>query len=157
MVVKSPPASALVMVQAQIVLAALKILFDRPAAATQSQSPAFGGRLPEPSDINVIRIHLALRPIRHQPARRPLPGLFVQIAVEIDLFPGQPCRPLLAIGGLPSRRMPFCRLEALSQLAQLLTCGSGFGYCPILWTPAKLRAAGPAQPVLLGVKEVLQA
>src|SRR5882762_2449325 len=113
MVVKSPPASALVMVQTQIVLAALKILFDGPASATQSQSPAFGGRLPEPGDINVIGIRLALWPIGDQPARRPFPALLVQIAVEINLFPGQTCRSLLTIGCLPSRSMPFCRLEAL--------------------------------------------
>src|SRR5216683_2529335 len=157
MVVKSPPASALVMVQTQIVLAALKILFDGPAPATQSQSPAFGGRLPEPSDINVIGIRLALWPIRDQPASRPLPALFVQIAVEINLFPGQPCRPLLAIGCLPGRSMPFCWLEAFGQLAQLLTCGSGFGNRPILRTLAKLGAVDPAQPVLLRVKEIFQA
>src|SRR6266568_9230233 len=147
MVVKSSPASALVMVQPQIVLAALKILFDGPAPATQSQSPAFGGRLPEPGDINVIGIRLALWPVGDQPARRPLPALLVQIAVEINLLPSQPCRPLLAIGCLPGRSMPFCRLEAFGQLAQLLTCGSGFGNRPILRTSTKLRAAGPAQPV----------
>src|SRR5216684_9408368 len=108
MVVKSPPASALVMVQPQIVFATLEILLDGPAPATQSQSPAFGGRLPEPGDINVIGIRLALWPISGQPARRPPTALFVQIAVEINFFPGQPCRPLLAIGRLPGRRMPFC-------------------------------------------------
>src|SRR5713226_163737 len=101
MVVKSPPASALVVIQTQIVLAALEILFDGPEPATQAQSPAFSGRLPEPSDINVIGIGLALWPIRDQPARRPFATLLVQIAVEINLFPGQPRRPLLAIGGLP--------------------------------------------------------
>src|SRR5271169_1233926 len=141
MVMKTPPASALVMVQTQIVLAALKILLDGPAPATQSQRPAFGGRLPEPGDIDVIRIGLALWPIGDQPARRPLPILLVQIAVEINLFPGQPCRPPLAIGGLPGRRLPFCRLEAFGQLAQLPTGGSGFGHRPILRTPAQLGAA----------------
>src|SRR2546425_10359964 len=127
MVVKSPPASALVMVQTQIVLAALEILFNGPAPATQAQGPTFGGRLPEPGDINVIGVRLALRPIRDQPARRPFATLFVQIAVEINLFPGQPRRPLLAIGCLPGGRMPFCRLESFGPLAQLLTCGGGFG------------------------------
>src|SRR5260370_11788924 len=115
MVVKSSPASALVMVQAQIVFATLKILFDGPAAATQSQSAAFGGRLPEPGDINVIGIRLAQWPIGDQPAGRPVPGLFIQIAVEINLLPGEPCCPLLAIGCLPGRSMPFCRLEAFGQ------------------------------------------
>src|SRR6266446_8755024 len=157
MVVKTSPASAFVMVQTQIVLAALKILFDGPAPATQSQSPAFGGRLPEPSDVNVIGIGLALWPIRHQPARRPFATLFVQIAVEINLLPGQPRRPLLAIGCLPGGHMPFCRLESFGQLAQLLTCGSGFGNRAILRTLAQLRAVGPAQPVLLRVKEIFQA
>src|SRR5438132_2444373 len=53
--------------------------------------------------------------------------------------------------------MPFCRLESFGQLAQLLTCGSGFGDGAILRTLAQLRAVGPAQPVLLRVKEIFQA
>src|SRR5229473_678065 len=157
MVVKTSPASAFVMVQTQIVLAALKILLDGPTPATQSQSPAFGGRLPEPGDVNVIRIRLAQWPIGNQPARRPLPALFIQIAVEINLSPGQPGGPLLAIGCLPGRSMPFCRLEAFGQLAQFLTRGSGFGNRPILRTLAQFRGVGPTQPVLLGVKKIFQA
>src|SRR2546427_4790424 len=105
MMVKPPPASAFVMVQPQIVLAALKILLDGPAPAAQAQRSALGGRLFEPSHIDVVGIRLALGPIRHQPASGPSSALLVQITVEANLFPGQSPRSLLAIGGLPGRRL----------------------------------------------------
>src|ERR1022692_3775155 len=154
--VESPPASALVMVQPQVIFAALEILLDGPAPSTQSQRPALGGRLLEASHIDVIGISMALRPIGRQPARRPRSALFLQIAVEINFFPGQSRGPLLAIGCLPCGGMPLCRFEAFDPVAQLLTLGRGFGDAPILWTFTEFGAVGPPQPVFLRVKEIFQ-
>jgi len=44
MMMKASPRTAFEMIQSQIILGALKILFDVPAGAAQLQASGFGGR-----------------------------------------------------------------------------------------------------------------
>src|SRR5258706_6615820 len=107
--VKSPPSSPLLINQPQIVFAPLKVLFDGPASAAQAQASACGGTLLEPGGVNMVGVRLPLRPINDQPAWWPLSGLFVQIAVKINLLPGQSRRPFFPTGRLPDCGVPFSR------------------------------------------------
>src|SRR5208283_500185 len=154
--VETPPAPAFIVVQAQVILAPLKVLLNRPAPAAQSQHSPFGRRLLEPGNVNVVRIGLARRPVRDQPAMGPLPIVLIQITVKANLPPSQSRCPFLAVGGLPSRRLPLSRLKSLGQLAQGLAFGRLFAHAPVLWALRQFGALGPSQPRFLAIEKVFQ-
>src|SRR5688572_23993394 len=128
--VKSTPASSFIMIQPQIVFAPLKILFDGPSSPAQTQAPAFGGRLFEPGDVNMVRIRLSFGPVDDQPAWWPLSGLFVQVAVQINLFPSQSGRPFFATCRFPKGCVPLRGFEVFSPLPQRSGFGSALGDTP---------------------------
>ena len=67
MVMETSPGTAFKVIQAQVVLGALKVLFDVPAGAAQFQAAAFGGRSMEMGQVIVIGFGVPCRPV-HQPA-----------------------------------------------------------------------------------------
>ena len=60
---ETSPTPAFMLVQAQVILAPLKVLLNRPAPATQSQHSPFGRRLREPGEVNMVGIGLIRGPM----------------------------------------------------------------------------------------------
>src|SRR5512136_462387 len=130
--VETPPAPAFIVVQAQVILAPLKVLLNGPAPAAQAQHSPFSRRLLEPRKVNMVGIGLTRGPVHDQPTIRPLPILLVRITVKINLPPGQARGPFLAVGGLPGSRLPLSRLKSLGHLAQGLALGRLLAHAPVL-------------------------
>ena len=67
MMVEASPKAPFEMIEPQIILRALVVLFDVPAGAAQFQALSFRRRPVQVSEIVVIRFGIAPRPVHHEP------------------------------------------------------------------------------------------
>jgi hypothetical protein len=67
MMMKASPRTTFEMIQPQIILGALIILFDVPAGAAQLQASGFGGRSVEMGQVVVTGFGVSRRPVYHPP------------------------------------------------------------------------------------------
>src|SRR5271169_2448875 len=101
MMMKASPSAAFEMIQAQVILGALKVLFDMPAGAAQFQAAGFGGRSMEMGQVIVIGFGVPRRPVHHQPDFFQFSPRVAQVVLQENLAPSQTRAP-----GLPAHRYP---------------------------------------------------
>src|ERR1039457_4659418 len=120
MMMKASPRKALEMIQPQIILGALKILFDVPAGAAQFQAAGFGGRSVEMGQVIMIGFGVPRRPVYHQPDFSQCAPRVAQVVLQENLAPSQTRAP-----GLPARRYPRALLPLVlrNSAGQLLQGG----------------------------------
>lgn len=115
---KSPPRAPLEMIQAQVILGALEVLFDVPAGAAQLQATGFGGWPMKMGQVIVIGFGITGRPVHHQPNPFQFaPGL-AQGMLQEDLTPGESCPPGLPSGSHPGALLPRAFRDSAGQLRQ---------------------------------------
>lgn len=100
MVMKASPRTALKVIQPQVILGALEVLFNAPAGAAQLQATGFGRAPMKMGQAVVIRFGIAGRPVDHQPSLFQFaPGL-AQVMLQKDLAPSE-LRPQTAARNSP--------------------------------------------------------
>src|SRR5271156_2903797 len=123
MMMKASPRTAFEMIQSQVMLGALKVLFDVPAGAAQFQATGFGGRVVKMSQVVVIGLGVPRRPVHHPPDFSEFAPRVAQVVLQKDLAPSQTRAP-----GLPARRHPRALLPlVLRDSAGQLRQGGGGG------------------------------
>src|SRR5208283_4895672 len=121
MMMKTSPRAAFEMIQSQVILGALKVLFDVPAGAAQFQAAGFGGRAVEMGQVIVVGFGVPRRPVHHQPDFFQLASRVAQVVLQENLAPSQTRAP-----GSPARRDPRALLPlALRDSAGQLRQGGG--------------------------------
>src|ERR1700719_4610991 len=98
---KPAPASPFKVVQAQVILGALEVLFDVPAWAAQFEATRFGWRTMEMSEIEVVGLVGAGRPIDYQPHFFRRLSVLAQAMLQVNLTPSQAGVLRSPIGRLP--------------------------------------------------------
>src|SRR5208283_5017906 len=121
MMMKASPRTVFEMIQPQIILGALKVLFDVPAGAAQFQAAGLGGRSVEMGQVIVIGFGGPRRPVYHQPDFFQFAPRVAQVVLQENLAPSQTRAP-----GLPARRYPRALLPlVLPDSAGQLRQGGG--------------------------------
>ena len=105
-VMKAAPGASLEVIEAEIVLIALKVLFDVVALTAQAQRANAFGRPIKPGGIDMIRGGSALGPIDDEPSWGNRPGLLLEVRPHPGAHPGQPGRGELAAGRAPLAGVP---------------------------------------------------
>src|SRR5260370_12369100 len=104
---KPAPASPFKVIQAQVVLGALEVLFDVPARAAQFQATRFARRTMQVCEVVVIGLGVTGRPIDHQPRSFRFVSVLAHAMLEIYLAP-TPAPPLPSpVRPLPPTRPPL--------------------------------------------------
>ena len=84
---KSAPGATFVVIQTEVILAALEVLFDLPAGTAQAQATG-GGRLSvQMGQVDIIRLGFVLGPVDHQPSRFERLGPEAQCTTQENLNP----------------------------------------------------------------------
>src|ERR1039458_5546188 len=107
MMMKASPRAAFEMVQPQVVLGALKVLFDVPAGTAQFQAAGFGGGTVEMGQVIVIGFRIPRRPVHHQPDFFQLAPRVAQVVLQKNLAPSQTRAPGLSAPPHPTALLPF--------------------------------------------------
>src|SRR5579872_5359659 len=107
MMMKASPRAALEMVQPQVILGALEVLFDVPAGTAQFQAAGLGGGTVEMGQVIVIRLSVSRRPVHHQPDFFQFAPRVAQIVLQINLAPSQTRSPGLSTRRYPRALLPF--------------------------------------------------
>src|SRR5216684_344232 len=115
---KPAPASPFKVIQAQVVLGALKVLFDVPTRAAQFQATRFGGRTMQVSEVVVIGLGVTRRPIDHQPSFFRFVSVLAQAMLQVDVAPSQAGALPSPVDRLPRTRPPLWGWEAGDDLRQ---------------------------------------
>src|SRR5438552_17386822 len=121
MMMKAAPGSALEVVQAQVILGALKVLLNVPAGTTQPQAAGPAGRLMKMGQDIMIRLGFAGGPVHDQPNSFQVVVTFPQLMLQINLAPSQAGPTRLAVGGLPRARLPLLSRKGGGNLRQSLS------------------------------------
>src|ERR1700682_5145584 len=101
MVMETSPGTAFKVIQAQVVLGALKVLLDMPTGTAQLQASRFGRRSVKMSQVIMIRLGVAGGPVHHQPNLFQFSPSMAQVMLQKDLVPSQ-----AGPAGFSSRRHP---------------------------------------------------
>src|SRR5208337_4869220 len=118
MMMKASPRTAFEVVQTQVRLGALEVLFDVPAGAAQFQAAGFGGRSVEMGQVIVIGFGVPRRPVYHQPDFFQFAPRLAQVMLQKDLAPSQTRAPGLSSRRHPSALLPLARGNSVGQLRQ---------------------------------------
>ena len=78
-VMESAPRSSLKVIEAEVILVALEVLFDLEALTAQAQQRDAFRRSIQPGGVNMVRFGLALRPVEDQPGFGNLTGVLSKI------------------------------------------------------------------------------
>src|SRR5438132_12222234 len=98
MMMKTSPGASFEVIQAQIILGTLKVLFNMPARTTQLQAKRLGRRSVKVGQIIMIRLWIARWPVHHPPDTFQLPLSLTQTVLEKHRLPRQPGPPSLSLG-----------------------------------------------------------
>src|ERR1700691_3909305 len=121
MMMKASPRTAFEMIQCQVILGALKVLFDVPAGAAQFQAAGFGGRTVEMGEVIVIGFGVPRRPVHYQPDFFQFAPRVAQVVLQKNLAPCQTRAPRLPARRHPRALLPLVLRDSADQLRQ----GSG--------------------------------
>src|SRR5208337_743094 len=108
MMMKASPRATFEMIQSQVILGALEVLFDMPAGAAQFQATGFGGRAVEMGQVIVVGLGVPRRPVHHQPDFFQFAPRVAQVVLQKNWAPSQTRAP-----GSPARRHPSALLPLL--------------------------------------------
>jgi hypothetical protein len=120
MMVKASPGTAFEMVQAQVGLRPLKVLFDVPAGTAELQASGFRRWSVKMSQVIMIRIGVSLRPVDHKPGFLQVSACLAQAVLEEDWRPCQACRLGLATSRYPGTILPGLLGKRYGNLRQCL-------------------------------------
>src|SRR5437667_6339339 len=123
MMMKALPGASFEVIQAQIILGTLKVLFNMPARTTQLQAKRLGRRSVKVGQIIMIRLWIARGPVHHQPDTFQIPLSLTQPVLEKHGLPSQPGPASFSIGRLPRTGLPLAGSQARRQFSQGLSRG----------------------------------
>src|ERR1019366_4348999 len=129
-VMKPAPAAPLEMIQAQIGLPPLEILFDIPAGTAQAQHSRLLWRSVQMRQVIMIRFGIARGPIDDQPEFFQIGRSPIQGSRQINLHPRQARAPRLPIGRFPGTGVPLRLLLSGKQLGQRQRFGVRLPHLP---------------------------
>src|SRR5271154_3983079 len=138
MMMKASPRTAFEMIQSQVILGALKVLFDVPAGAAQFQATGFGGWPVEVGQVIVVGFGITRRPIHHQPDFFQFAPRLAQVVLQKNLAPSQTRAPGLSARRHPRALLPFVFRDPTGQLRQ-----GGGGRFPLTDITANPLDLGP--------------
>src|SRR5271157_1668583 len=116
MMMKTSPRAALEVIQSQVVLGALEVLFDMPSGAAQFQATGFGRWTVEMGQIIVIGFGAPSRPVHHQPHSFQFALGVAQVVLQKNLAPSQTRAPGLPACRDPRALLPLVVRDPLRQL-----------------------------------------
>jgi len=122
---KTAPRSTFKVVQAQVILGALKVLFNVPAGTTQLQAARATGRAMEVRQVIMVRFLVATRPVDHQPNLFQFSLTLAQAMLQVNFTPRQPGPTRLTVRRLPRAVFPLLGREAEHDLGQGLSGRNG--------------------------------
>ena len=142
---EASPTPALVVIETQVALAALKVLLDVPPRTTQAQT---GRRLrltlKELGQITVIRRGVCFGPIDNQPRFFDFPSCMTQAVSEKNTHPCKPGPAGASIGRLPLRGMPQIGTDLQGDGQQVFWSGLFRGGMAALLFKDQTRLPGPS-------------
>ena len=118
MMMKASPRAAFEMIQSQVILGALKVLFDVPAGAAQFQAAGLGGGSVEMGQVIVIGFGVPRRPVHHPPDFFQFAPRLAQVVLQENLAPSQARAPGLSARRHPRALLPFILRDSAGQLRQ---------------------------------------
>ena len=136
MVMEASPGASFKMIQTQIVLGTLKVLFNVPARPAQLEARRFGKGPVKMGQVIVVGLRIIRRPIHHQPGFFQIPLRVAQPVLEKHFLPGQPFRRVVPsaafqpqafhwLGGMAARQFGNRRELGPSACAKYITTIAG--------------------------------
>src|ERR1700694_629730 len=141
---KSSPGATFVVIQTEVILAALEVLFDLPTGTAQAQATGHGRRLLQMGQVDIIRLGFIWAPLPPQPSRFERLGSEAQCTTQENLNPGQTGLMGAAVRRLPSRSFVLGWTELLNDFPQAEGLRLLWGDVHFLSLPDKFYRLSPS-------------